>query len=361
MHSLLRPLLLALAVAALAAVAAARADEAVTHTTFSDPSKPGTLKIRVWRGRVSVHGADVKDVSVRTETLAATPTPRSDGMRVLSTSSTYLLSEKGNVVVLEYGSDGWTGAPADFDITVPKNTSVTVANSVHGDFKCSGLSGDLDVRAIDGDIRLSDLSGGIVVETMNGDITVNSAAVALSKPVSLTSMNGKVTLHVPADAKASIRFRTHHGVILTNFDEKALVTRTEVTARTSRKAAKSRSKEADDSGNKNEDERDPEPPSAPPPPDAPSTSAPTADFDSNWHNQVRESIKQAAEQAAMAAKEAAQAVHEGITEFKYEYSGTFPALPPMTGGKAVTGTLNGGGVEIQAATLNGDIILKKNE
>jgi hypothetical protein len=38
-----------------------------------------------------------------------------------------------------------------------------------------------------------------------------------------------------------------------------------------------------------------------------------------------------------------------------------PPLPPMTGGKVISGTLNGGGVEIQAATLNGDITLKKNE
>jgi hypothetical protein len=33
----------------------------------------------------------------------------------------------------------------------------------------------------------------------------------------------------------------------------------------------------------------------------------------------------------------------------------------MTGGKVVTGTLNGGGTEIQAATLNGDILFKKAE
>jgi hypothetical protein len=39
----------------------------------------------------------------------------------------------------------------------------------------------------------------------------------------------------------------------------------------------------------------------------------------------------------------------------------FPPLPPMTGGKIVSGALNGGGGEIQAATLNGDIVLKKLE
>jgi len=63
----------------------------------------------------------------------------------------------------------------------------------------------------------------------------------------------------------------------------------------------------------------------------------------------------------------AEAVHEGLAEARVEISGVMPPnipmppLPPMTGGKIVSGTLNGGGVEIQAATLNGDIVLKKVE
>jgi hypothetical protein len=36
-------------------------------------------------------------------------------------------------------------------------------------------------------------------------------------------------------------------------------------------------------------------------------------------------------------------------------------LPPMTGGKIVTGTLNGGGAEIRIATMNGDVTLRKIE
>ena len=55
------------------------------------------------------------------------------------------------------------------------------------------------------------------------------------------------------------------------------------------------------------------------------------------------------------------AIKEGLAEAHVEISGSFPPVPPMTGGKVVTGTLNGGGTQIQAATLNGDIILKKAE
>ena len=36
-----------------------------------------------------------------------------------------------------------------------------------------------------------------------------------------------------------------------------------------------------------------------------------------------------------------------------------PPVPTITGGKLVTGTLNGGGPEISVATMNGDVILRK--
>jgi hypothetical protein len=57
---------------------------------------------------------------------------------------------------------------------------------------------------------------------------VTVRALADAKPLSFTSMRGEITIRLPDASKANIRFRTHRGVILTNFDEKALVTKTVV-------------------------------------------------------------------------------------------------------------------------------------
>ena len=352
----------------------ARSDQSTSNISFSDTTKPGTLKIRIWHDDVVIHGADVKEITVKSDSDDAAPTPRKDGMRVLSTSSSYVLTEKGNVGTLEYGSDGWTAGSADFDITVPRSTSIVVANSVRGDFECSDISGDIDVRSTHGDVKLNGVSGGALVETVNGEISVNVKSLAQSRPLSFTSMNGEVQIHVPADLKAAIRFRTHRGVILTNFDDKALITKTEISRRT----------------HKSDDRLTPfdmVAPAAPgalatpatpatpavapssPSPDNPhaasdSTSAKAkskSDSDDDWHGDVRESVREAVEMAGDAAREAADAAREGLEEAHFELSRSFDSLPPMTGGKTVSGTLNGGGVEIQAATLNGDIILKKTE
>ena len=352
------PVILAAALA-LVLAGRARADESSSSVAFSDPSKPGTLRIRLPHGAVSVHGADVKEITVASELAPVSSAPRKDGLRVLSATASYVLSEKANVVSLEYGTDGYGGAPADFEVTVPRDTSIVVANSTHGDIACTGVTGDIDIKTLSGDVSLHEVSGGALVETLNGDITVGVKSLAQSKPLSFSSMNGKITIRIPPDAKAAIRFRTHRGVILTNFDDKALVTKTEIFRRAPRKEAKSRSaeKEKDKAGAATDEESG----------DAALTSRDSDEADGDWHAELRTSIREAADEAAMAAREAAEAVHEGLAEARIEISGAIPPnapippLPPMTGGKVVSGTLNGGGAEIQAATLNGDIVLKKAE
>jgi hypothetical protein len=346
------PVILAAALALLPAHAA-RADDTSSNIAFSDPSKPGTLKILVLHGDVTVHGADVKQIEVKSDSPSAGPTPRKDGMRVLSNSSGYVLSEKGNVATLEYGADGWTGGSADFTITVPRSTSVVVTNSLRGDFLGTDLSGDVDVRTMSGDVKLDGISGGALVETMNGEIRVNVNALADKKPLSFTSMHGEISIHLPEDSKANIRFRTHRGVILTNFDDKALVTKTEIT----------RGK-GDSRRDKGHDDLmvavAPVAPVAAVAPVPPVEPAKVSDSDDDWRGDVRDSIREAAREAADAAREGAEAMREGLEEAHIELSGMGP-LPPMTGGKVVSGTLNGGGVEIQAATLTGDITLKKSK
>ncbi len=361
-HRIQIPLFLAAALA-LAPAGTARADETTSQAVLSDPSKPATLKIRVWHGDVNVHGYDGKDILVKADSEVAGPTPRKDGMRVLSASSGYSLTEKDNVVTLEYGADGQSGGSADFDISVPRSTSVVVANSARGDFECSGVTGDIDVKAMGGDVKLGQVCGGALVETMNGDIDVTVKALSQDRPLSFSSMHGEVTLRVPTDAKASVRFRTHHGVILTNFDDKVLVTKTEITGRkthSSQKASQDGAGAADAS--KAGTSASPQTPASP-------QAAARTDSEDDWRSDLRESIRDAAEQAAEAAREAADAAREGVEEARYQIHMSdpnapvppFPPLPPMTGGKIVSGTLNGGGVEIQAATLNGDIVLKKVE
>ena len=322
--------------AALAALAclllprlAARADETSSSIAFSDPSKPGTLRLRIGHGDIRVRGADVKEITVVTDSKRENRTERKDGLRVLTASSSYTLREANNVASLEYGARSWANGSADFKITVPASTSLVISNALSGDVRCDSIDGDIEVHSMNGEVHLERISGSATVETMNGEVHVSVARLTPGKGLAFSSMNGEVVVRVPEGTKANVRFRTHNGSILTDFDDKALVTVTEVSRR--------KTSEKDSTGTSSR----------------------------RWNDDVDESVRDAVREGAEAAREAAQAIKQAVEEGVSEANGAplppAPPLPPMTGGKIVSGTLNGGGPDIQVTTMNGDITLRKGD
>lgn len=345
---------------ALGLLSLARAEDTSGTIKFSDASKPGTLKISVAHGDIHIRGADVAEITVKSEAKPVTEKPRKDGLRVLTAASSYTLKEKDNVVTLDAVSDGWAGAPSDFRITVPRATMIVVSNSFGGDINCASVSGDLEIKCLSGDVTLNDITGGALVEMMNGEIHATVRELHDGKPLSFTSMNGEVILRLPVDAKANIRLRTQNGSILTDFDEKALVTKTENAPRsTSRRTVRV--------------QRSVAAPAAPAAPGEAATPAPAPApkpmLEESDREEIRAAVREsvragteAAREAMSIAREAMQAAHEGMAEAGVSVRlPNLPPIPPVTGGKLVTGTLNGGGPEITVVTMNGDVTLRQLE
>ena len=333
--------LLAIAPAANSARAADGPEK--TSIKFSDPAKPGTLRIAIAMGDLRIHGTDAAEISVSTELPQESTQPRADGLRVLSESATYSLTEKDNVVTLEAGHDFNFGRhDSSFEITVPRATNVVIKSSLGGEIVVGQVTGDIEIKSLNGEVLLEDVTGGALVETMNGEISARIQSLREGKPISFTSMNGEISLQVPEDAKANVRLRTQNGAILTDFDEKALVTKTE-SIRGGRKTGRvvvSVGKDTMVNGDSSAEVRE----------------------------SVRAAIKagaDAAREAAEAMREAAQAAREAAREARVDEEGPIaplppiPPLPPMTGGKLVSGTLNGGGTDIHVTAMNGDVTLRK--
>lgn len=375
--------LVAAGIALTLAVCAARADEATNTLKFSDPSKPGTVRISLGRGELRVQGTDTNEVTIKSDAQAITNKRTKDGLRVISTSSGFSLTEKDNTIVVdasphEFGRAGNT----DFRVTVPRNTTIIVQNAWGGDITCLGISGDIEINSMRGEIRLEDVSGGVVAGTMNGEIKATIRELREGKPLSFTSMNGEVIIRVPDTAKANVRLRTQNGSVLTDFEETVLVTKAEASS--------------------------------------------PSHFKNAWtikgggskviNAEVEEAIREATRISATAVKQALEAVKEGLAASRLDAEeahrqveearkemdrarresdrarrevdrerrtapvaatppspptrgtvATAPkppvppkvAIPTMSGGKLVTGTLNGGGPEISVSTMNGDVTLRK--
>ena len=352
-------------------LSAARGAEDTTTIQFSDPAKPGTIKVSLARGSLRVRGAEVAEITVKSDAKPVTSKAvRKDGLRVLTTASRFALSEKDNIVTLDAASDGPHGGGSDFTLTTPRNTTLIVTNAWGGDIHCSNLGGDIEVRSMNGSIRLEDVSGGVVVETMNGEINASIRELHDHKPLSFQSTNGEVVIRLPADAKANVRLRTQNGSVLTDFDDTVLITKTETAPRTSPRRTSRTSKPAPAApAAPSADAVAPEaprPPAAPKPAAAPKPSKSGLDESDKEEIRVavRESVRagaEAAREAMVIAREAIHAAHEGMAEAGISIRMPNLSIPTITGGKLVTGTLNGGGPEITVATMNGDVTLRQLE
>lgn len=369
-----RPLLLGVGFAALLLPALALADSA--SVKWSDPSKPGLLRIAVGQGNLRIKGSEGADaITASSSAKSAVPSkPRTDGLRVLGdTSGGFSLSEKDNVAELTLVHEGWGGGGADFTIEVPRTTALDIQVSWGGDVRVASIAGDVAVRTISGRIVLDEVRGGVSLETMSGDIDVTFASMPANKPVAITSMNGNVKILTPADAKANVRFRTHNGTILTDFSETELATKTEdqggagwgayagshvkvaaqiagevgreigrtareiaeevrAAVRERRAAEEEARRAAREAGEAQVEAERSAGAVAPVPPTPPSPSAAPA--------------------PAAAPSPAPKSVRPPRPPRP-------PSIPAIAGGKVVSGPLNGGGVDLQATTMNGDIVLKK--
>jgi hypothetical protein len=310
-------------------------DRPVITVPLSDASKPAEVRIELGRGDIIVRGTDDPSaVQIRSD--RPMPAERKDGLRVISSSSGSMNVRQNNNVV-QINQDLSEGEPGLFEIGVPRSASLVVSSSHGGRVSVENVSGNVEIQNLSGEIALRDLSGGALVQTANGRISAFYTSLPADKPLSFTSMNGEIELRVPADAKANVRFRTHNGNVLTDFEDAELTTQVESLS-----------------------------------PSAMQEMARAA-------GEAARAAGEAARAAAAAAREQFEKLQKEIGERRAKGEPVpaegevppapptppkpprAPAIPALSGGKVVTGTLNGGGTEIQIATMNGDIVLRKNE
>jgi hypothetical protein len=207
----------------LAATAFAQAPGA-DHVTvpFSDASRPGTVKVNLLAGSISVKGYAGKEVIVdaraREEESHGRTRSETSGMKRIPNLSTGLtVEEEGNVVSISTGS---MGRPVDITLQVPARTALKLKTINDGDIKVEQVQGELEVNDINGAVSLLQVSGSVVAHALNGNVKVSLNAVEPNKPMSFSSLNGDIDVTFPPDFKANASMKSDNGEIFSDFDIK---------------------------------------------------------------------------------------------------------------------------------------------
>lgn len=108
-------------------------------------------------------------------------------------------------------------AIVEYVLTVPRKAVLESIELVNGALDIDGVEGNVKASSINGPVTARGLIGEAKLSTINGPLQVSFRQLNESKPISLGSVNGSVTLIIPSDSNASIRAGTVHGGISNDF------------------------------------------------------------------------------------------------------------------------------------------------
>src|SRR5665213_778332 len=211
-----------IALITVACVIGAAAQDKVT-VPLTNPAQPATVKANLISGNITVTAGTGRDIIVtssdgetgrRAARDAAPP-----GMTRIGGRPGLDIVEDHNVVTVSAGSLTSRNG-ASLTIEVPVNTNLELRTVNGSAIDITGVNGDLEIENTNGSIKLTNVSGSVVAHTLNGGVTVSMDRITGNKPMSFTSMNGKVDVTLPADTKARLRLKSDNGSIFSDFDVK---------------------------------------------------------------------------------------------------------------------------------------------
>jgi hypothetical protein len=209
-------------IAILTACAAICAAQDKVTVPISNPSQPVMVKVHLISGSITVTGGggagQITVESGGSGRERRQPRDVPQGMkRIDMGGSGFEVEEDHNVITI--GSGRYMNAE-HLNIQVPSNASLQLKAVNGGKVEVNGVNGELEVENINGSIVLNNVSGSVVASSQNGAITATLDRVASGKPMSFTSLNGKIDVTLPGDTKAKLRLKTDNGAVYSDFDVK---------------------------------------------------------------------------------------------------------------------------------------------
>src|SRR6185369_1037306 len=94
-------------------------------------------------------------------------------------------------------------ASVDYTLTVPRKAVLETIELINGSLDIDGVEGNVKATSINGEVTARGLLNEVRLSTINGSLTATFTHLDETKPISLGSVNGSVTLVIPSNANAS--------------------------------------------------------------------------------------------------------------------------------------------------------------
>lgn len=204
-------------------------EEIRKNLKFQDPSRPGELLVDNIFGSIEVEGYNGKEVK-----LLIHKTIKARNQEKLENALEEVeldITEDGNTIDLYV--DGpfrcQQGKNArrrnrnpgyqvhyEFEIQVPRNTSIYLKTVTDGDVRVKNVNGDFTVKNVNGKIEMSEIAGSGKAHTVNGWVKVRFTQNPKSD-CSFKTINGDLELSFQDNLSAAFQLKTFNGDMYSDF------------------------------------------------------------------------------------------------------------------------------------------------
>jgi len=108
-------------------------------------------------------------------------------------------------------------ATVTYELHVPRTARLDHIDLVNGSLQVSQVSGEIDAELVNGKSDIRDLSGRLNISAVNGAIVASFRTLDNVRDIRLKSVNGSITLGLPASPNADVSVSTVNGGITTDY------------------------------------------------------------------------------------------------------------------------------------------------
>jgi hypothetical protein len=103
----------------------------------------------------------------------------------------------------------------DFTVRLPSNLNLA-ARTINGEVETGAINGDVEASTVNGSINVN-ARGYVVAQTVNGSINAAMGSADWPRALDFETVNGGITLNLPAATSAMVKAETINGDISTDF------------------------------------------------------------------------------------------------------------------------------------------------
>ena len=196
--------------------ATALADVSEELTWSFELADGGRIVLENINGDVEVTGGDGKQVEIIAVKRAGSQ-EYLDGIEIEIEHSADTIRietrhpDSGIKRMFSWGGDG--SGSVHYTLKVPAGANLDGVESVNGDVSIAGVDGVIRAGTVNGAVTVSDIASDANLETVNGSVNASFRRLGGQQKANCESVNGKVTVTLPADTSASVTAETINGGI----------------------------------------------------------------------------------------------------------------------------------------------------